>query len=159
MPSLLILLGVSIILLFFPSTAKACLPKAKNHVCYLLYTLEERTKPCCSPSYTYIPWRRISPSTEILNFLWERKELISLIRLIENCNVDNLYSKPMYHVSSKAFPISISTIDVDKLLFNFKVMWSVSVIHWSAVLWRGRKPNCLPLIRHFRQCAFGLFRE
>jgi hypothetical protein len=32
----------------------------------------------------------ISPSTETLNFFWERKNLISFIKLIENCISDNL---------------------------------------------------------------------
>jgi hypothetical protein len=43
----------------------------------------------------------ISPSTETLNFLFERNELISLIIPIENSNVDNLYSKPGCHSSAR----------------------------------------------------------
>jgi hypothetical protein len=38
---------------------------------------------------------------------------------------------------------------VDILLLKFKVTWSVSLIHWSVVLWRARKPNWLALRRHF----------
>jgi hypothetical protein len=40
----------------------------------------------------------ISPFTETLNLLCERKEPISLIKLVENSNLDSLYS----HVVSKA---------------------------------------------------------
>jgi len=36
-----------------------------------------------------------SPSTITLNFLLERRDLISLIKLDENCNLDSLYSKPV----------------------------------------------------------------
>jgi hypothetical protein len=41
----------------------------------------------------------ISPSTDTLNSLLERKELISLSRINENFNLDKLYSKPKYHVA------------------------------------------------------------
>jgi hypothetical protein len=44
----------------------------------------------------------ISPSTETLNFLFVRKVPISLIKLVENSNFDNLYSRPGCHVVSKA---------------------------------------------------------
>jgi hypothetical protein len=44
-------------------------------------------------------------STETLNFLCERKELISLIRLAENSKLDSLSSKLRPHVLSKAFSI------------------------------------------------------
>jgi hypothetical protein len=39
----------------------------------------------------------ISPSTETLNFLWERKEPISLIRLIDNFNLD-VVSKAFFNI-------------------------------------------------------------
>jgi hypothetical protein len=55
----------------------------------------------------------ISPSTETLNFLCERKELISFTRLIGNFGLGNLYSKPRCHVVSKAFSISKNTAAVD----------------------------------------------
>lgn len=45
----------------------------------------------------------ISLPAETLNFLIERKELISFIKLVESCNVDNLYNKPRSHVISKVF--------------------------------------------------------
>jgi len=58
-------------------------------------------------------------------------------------NFHNLYSKPVCYVASKAFTMSKKTSAVDKMLLKFKVMWSVSLIHWKVVLWRARKPNWL----------------
>jgi hypothetical protein len=55
----------------------------------------------------------ISPSTETLNFLCEKKEPISFIKLVENSNLDNLYSKPECHVLSNAFSMSKNTAAVD----------------------------------------------
>jgi hypothetical protein len=52
-----------------------------------------------------------------------------LIRLIENFNFVNLYSKPKSNVVSKAFSISKNTAAVDMLLLTFKVTWSVSLLH------------------------------
>jgi len=56
-----------------------------------------------------------------LNFLLERNELISLIKLDEKCNLDSLYSKPGCHVVSKAFSISKKTAAVDILLIVIEV--------------------------------------
>jgi hypothetical protein len=75
---------------------------------YILYKVGDRTEPCGTPAYISLGVG-ISPMNETLNFLWERKEPISLIRVIENFNLDNLYSKPMCHVVSKAFSISKNT--------------------------------------------------
>jgi hypothetical protein len=61
--------------------------------------------------------------------MFERKEIISLIKLVEKCIFDNLYSKPGCYVVSKAFSISKNTAVVDILLLKFRVTWSVSVIH------------------------------
>jgi hypothetical protein len=59
---------------------------------YILYNANRTehcgTLACMSPGVD------IPPSTETLNFLWQRKELIGLIRFIENFNLDNLCSKP-----------------------------------------------------------------
>jgi hypothetical protein len=44
-----------------------------------------------------------------LNFRCERKGPISLIKLVENSNFDNLYSKPECHVASKAFSMLTQT--------------------------------------------------
>jgi len=82
-----------------------------------------------------------SPSNITLNFLLEKNELISLIKLDEKCNSDSLYSKPGCHVVSNAFSISKKTAAVDILLLKFKVTWSVSLMHWNVVLWHARKPN------------------
>jgi hypothetical protein len=87
----------------------------------------------------------ISPSTETMNLRCERKELMSLIKLVENSNLDNLYSKPECHVVSKDFSMSKNTAAVDKLLLKLRVTWSVSLIHCSVMLWRARKPNYLAL--------------
>jgi hypothetical protein len=56
-----------------------------------------------------------------LNFLLDRFESISLIKLVENYNFDNLYSKPMCHVVSKAFSMSNNTAAVD-ILLKFRVV-------------------------------------
>jgi hypothetical protein len=67
----------------------------------------------------------------------------SLTRLVQNCNSDSLYSRPGCHVVSKAFSMSKNTAAVDILLLKFREAWSVSLIHWSVMLWRARKPNWL----------------
>jgi hypothetical protein len=66
-----------------------------------------------------------SPSTEILNFLRDKKELIHSIKLAENSNLYNLYSKPVYRVVSKVFSVSKNTAAVDILLLKLRVTWSV----------------------------------
>jgi hypothetical protein len=63
-----------------------------------------------------------------LNFLLERKELISRIKLVKNFNLDNSYSKPECHVLSKAFSIYKNTAAIDIFLLKFKVTWSISLI-------------------------------
>jgi hypothetical protein len=60
------------------------------------------TEPCGTPACIYFG-ADFLPSTETLNFLGERRDPVSLIRLIENYNSDNLYSKPRCHVVSKGF--------------------------------------------------------
>jgi hypothetical protein len=77
----------------------------------------------------YIPWRRNLTFDRNLNVVSERNELISLIRLLENLNYNNLFSKPNCHVVPKAFSISKNIEAVDMLLLKFKVTWSVSLIH------------------------------
>jgi hypothetical protein len=54
----------------------------------------------------------ISPSTETFTFFSERKELRSLIILVEIFNLCNLYNKPGHHVISKAFSVSKNTAAV-----------------------------------------------
>jgi hypothetical protein len=67
-------------------------------------------------------------------FSLRKKKLKILIKLVENVNSDNSYSKPRYHVLSNGFSISKNTAAVDILLLKFKVTWSVSLIHWSVVV-------------------------
>jgi hypothetical protein len=55
----------------------------------------------------------ISSPTETLNFLSERREPINCIKQAENCNLDNLYSKPECHVVSKTFSVSKKTAAVE----------------------------------------------
>jgi hypothetical protein len=100
----------------------------------ILYNMGGRLEPCGTPACISVGVDISLPSTETLNFLWERKELISLIRLIQNFNSDNLYSKQRCHISSKVFSVSKNTVTVDMLLLKFKAPWSVSLIHWSIVL-------------------------
>jgi hypothetical protein len=75
-----------------------------------------------------------SPSTETLNFLRERKELISLSKLVKNFNSEFLYSKPRFHVLSNAISMSKNTAAVDMLLLKSKVTWS----------WLSYPFNCFP---------------
>jgi hypothetical protein len=59
---------------------------------------------------------------------------MSLIKLVENSNLDNLYSNAECHVVSKAFSISKNTAAVDMLLLKLRVTWFVGLIHCSVVL-------------------------
>jgi hypothetical protein len=72
---------------------------------------QDRTEPCGTPALI-IFGADISPSTETENFLFERKELMSLIKLAGKFILDNLYSKPLCHVASKALSISKNTAAV-----------------------------------------------
>jgi hypothetical protein len=123
----------------------------------MLYKVGDRTEPCGTPACISLAVD-ISPSTETLNFLCERKELMSFIKLIENANLDNLYSKPGCHVVSKAFSISKNTAAVDILLLKLSVTWSVSLIHCSVVCCdvHGNQTG-IQYAGLFPQCAFGLF--
>jgi hypothetical protein len=98
-----------------------------------MYRVGDRTEPCGTPAFMYLGVD-IFPSTETLNFLCERNDPTSLMKLVENCNLDNLWSKPGCHVVSKAFSISKNTAAVDILLFKCRVTWSASLIHCSVVL-------------------------
>jgi hypothetical protein len=91
-------------------------------------------RPCL-----YITWRRhftFDRNSELS--LWQKNKPINLIRLIENSNSDNLYSKPRCRVVSKAYSIYKNTATVDILLLKFKVAWSVKLLRWSVVLWRSQ---------------------
>jgi hypothetical protein len=69
---------------------------------YKLYRVGDRTEPCGTLACMYLGVY-ISPSPDTLNFRCERKWLISLIKQVENFNLDNLWSKPGCHVVSKSF--------------------------------------------------------
>jgi len=92
-------------------------------------------EPCGTPACIF---RGVdsSPSTITLNFLGERNELISLIKLDKKCYLDSLYTKPGCNVVSNAFLISKKTTAVYMLL-RYKVMWSMSHMH----SWCAQKPN------------------
>jgi hypothetical protein len=55
---------------------------------YKLYRVGDRTEPYGTPACMYLGVD-ISSSIETLNFHCERKELISLIKLVEKFNLDN----------------------------------------------------------------------
>jgi hypothetical protein len=58
----------------------------------------------------------ILPSTETQNFMLDTKVLIRFIKLAEKSNFDNLYSKTVCHVVSKAFSTSKNTAALGMLL-------------------------------------------
>jgi Na+-transporting NADH:ubiquinone oxidoreductase subunit NqrF len=59
---------------------------------------------------------------------------MSLMKLVENSNLDNLYSKSECHVVLKAYSMSSYTTAVDILLLKLRVTWSVSPTYRSVVL-------------------------
>jgi hypothetical protein len=87
---------------------------------YILKRVADKTEPCGTPDCNTLDVD-ISPSTETLKVLYERKEPISLIKLVENSNLDNLYSKPECHVISKVLSIIKNTADIDILLLKLRV--------------------------------------
>jgi len=78
---------------------------------YKLYSVGTSTEPCGSPVCISLGVDN-SPSTEIVNVLLVRIVLISFVKFVGNCNFDVLYSKPGFHVVSKAFSISGNTAAV-----------------------------------------------
>jgi hypothetical protein len=66
-----------------------------------------RTEPCSIPVCISLG-AGISPSTETLNFLRERKEPISLIRLLEDFESDNLDNTSRCHIRN-GFSLSKNT--------------------------------------------------
>jgi hypothetical protein len=57
-------------------------------------------------------------------------------------------------VEIKAFSMSKNTAAIDILLLKLRVMWSVSLIHCSVVLWHTQKPNWLTLNRPLSSVCF-----
>jgi hypothetical protein len=72
---------------------------------YKVNRIGDKTEPRGTPACISLGFE-ITPSTETLNLRWERNDPISLVKLFENSNFDNLYSKPECHVVSKAFSMS-----------------------------------------------------
>jgi hypothetical protein len=125
---------------------------------YTLYSVGDRTEPCGATVCIFLGLE-ISPPTEILNYLSGRNKLIILIKLVNNFNLDDLYSKRKCHFVSKVFSVPKNTAAVDMFLFKFKVTWSVSLIHWNVILWRARKTNWLVLSRIlFSMYLWNIFR-
>lgn len=85
-------------------------------------------EPCDTPACISLGVD-ISPSTEVLNFLSECKELISLIMLSEKFYFSNIHKKRGCHDISKAFSISKNTAAVERLYLKFKVTWALSRMH------------------------------
>jgi hypothetical protein len=57
-----------------------------------------------------------------------------LIKLVQNCNLDNLYGKPECHVLSKAISMSKNTAAVNILLLKIRLTWSDRLTHCRVVL-------------------------
>jgi hypothetical protein len=83
---------------------------------------------------------------------------MSLIKLTEKSNFDNLYSKPVCHVIWKAFSILKNTAAVDMLL-KLRVTWSGSLVHCKVLLWLAWNPDWFafssPLLP---MCLWTIFR-
>jgi uncharacterized Zn-finger protein len=109
---------------------------------YMLFIILARAKPRGTPTTVSLGVEN-SPSTKTSHFLSVRKEAITLIRLVENSDYDDLYSSPQCHVVSKAFSMSKNTAAIDILLLKFRVTWSASLIHWNIILWSAWKPTWL----------------
>jgi hypothetical protein len=78
--------------------------------------------------WLYICWHRHFTFDQNSEFsLRKKRGSFTSSRLIENFNSDNLCSKPMCHVISKAFSVSKNTGAIDMILLKFK-MTSISLI-------------------------------
>jgi hypothetical protein len=124
---------------------------------YILNSVGDRTEPCGTPALIILGVD-ISPSTKTENFLLERKEIMSLIKLDEKSIFDNLYNKPLCHVVSNAYSIFMNTAAIDMLL-KLRVTSSFSLIHCKVVLGVHGIQTDLHLAGLFRQCAFRQFLE
>jgi hypothetical protein len=76
--------------------------------------------------------------------------------LVQNSNLDSLYSNPKCHVMSKTFSISKNTADVDTLLLKFSRGPEASYITMSCCDVHGNQTS-LHYTDIFLECAFGLF--
>jgi hypothetical protein len=127
---------------------------------YKLYRTGARTEPCGTPAVTCLGEER-SPCTVNLNFLFVKKEPISLMRLIENCNSDSLYtrSRPGCHVVSKAFSMSKNIAAVDICYLNSERRDPLaSHLGVSCCDAHGNQTD-LRLASFFPKCVYELFLE
>jgi hypothetical protein len=90
---------------------------------YKLYSLRDRMEPRGTPAFISLGVD-VSPSTETLNFLCVRNELISFIRLVENSIFDDLYSKHWCYTVSTVSSTSKNTAAVNILFLKLRVTWS-----------------------------------
>jgi hypothetical protein len=88
---------------------------------YKLYSDGVNTEHCGTPACISLGVDN-SPSTESLNVLLVRNEVISFVKFAGNCYFVILYSKPGCHVVSKAFSMSRNTATVHMLLLKFIVI-------------------------------------
>jgi hypothetical protein len=104
-----------------------------------VYSVGYRTESYGIPAYNSLGMG-ISHSMENLIFFLRKRELISLIKLVEN-----LYSKPCCHTVWKVYSISKNAAAIGISLLKLKVTWSFSFVYCSVVLWFARNPNWLAL--------------
>jgi len=83
---------------------------------YKLYRVGTRTEPCGTPACISLGVDN-APSSETVIFLLVKNELISFIKFVEKCNLDNFY-EPGCHIVSEAFSISKDTAAVVILLIK-----------------------------------------
>jgi hypothetical protein len=69
--------------------------------------------------------------------------LVMVLFPTSNSRLKTPLDRPECHVLAKIFTISKDTTAVNMFLLKFRVTWSASLIHWSAVLWFSWKPNWL----------------
>jgi hypothetical protein len=88
---------------------------------YEVYNTGAWTEPCGTSAATSLG-EESSPSTETLNFILAKRDAISLMRLIRNCNSYRLYeySRPGCHVVSKVFSMLKNRSAVDILLLKLR---------------------------------------
>jgi hypothetical protein len=98
----------------------------------ILYRIGGLPEPCATPT-CIILFVYILPSTGAENFIFERKELMSLIKLAERFNYDNLHSNALCRVVSKVFSTTKYTATI-MIVLKLRVTWSVRLRHCNVVL-------------------------
>jgi hypothetical protein len=75
---------------------------------YILCSVGNRTEQHCGNSAFICHGIDISPLVETLNFLWGRKEVVSIvILLVKHSSLHNLYKKYQGPMMSKAFALCV----------------------------------------------------